>query len=317
MKTINYLQKITFNRKYFYNTMITKEFSKNIYTNTERTQNKFELDKEFLKVYENKTVNFGFNGLGELVYRRTYSRVKDNGFNEQWWETVKRVTEGAFNLLYRHLNHDCIKITKDIENQIQCESKLMYEKIFTFKFLPPGRGLWSMGTNITENKRIYAALNNCAFVSTLPQNKNNIDDIIKPYIFLMDCAMLGVGVGFDTKASTMGIKIFCPNSHERNTYVIPDSREGWVESVGKLLKSYFIQNSATVLFDYSLIRPAGSQLKTFGGISAGFKPLKELHDNLSYLLSKNSGLELDSRIIVDIMNFIGKSVIAGNISILI
>jgi ribonucleoside-triphosphate reductase (thioredoxin) len=42
----------------------------------------------------------------------------------------------------------------------------MYDKIFNFKFLPPGRGLWAMGTKITEEKGLYAALNNCAFVST-------------------------------------------------------------------------------------------------------------------------------------------------------
>ena len=28
----------------------------------------------------------------------------------------------------------------------------MYERIFTMKFLPPGRGLWAMGTPITEDK---------------------------------------------------------------------------------------------------------------------------------------------------------------------
>lgn len=42
----------------------------------------------------------------------------------------------------------------------------MYDKIINFKFLPPGRGLWAMGTKITETKGLYAALNNCAFVST-------------------------------------------------------------------------------------------------------------------------------------------------------
>jgi len=28
----------------------------------------------------------------------------------------------------------------------------MYERIFTMKFLPPGRGLWAMGTPLTEEK---------------------------------------------------------------------------------------------------------------------------------------------------------------------
>ena len=42
----------------------------------------------------------------------------------------------------------------------------MFDKIFHFKFLPPGRGLWAMGTKLTDDMKLYAALNNCAFVST-------------------------------------------------------------------------------------------------------------------------------------------------------
>jgi hypothetical protein len=74
----------------------------------------------------------------------------------------------------------------------------MYEKIFRFKFLPPGRGLWAMGTKITEEKELYAALNNCAFVST---KQDTVDAFISSFTFLMDSSMIGVGVGFDTKGS--------------------------------------------------------------------------------------------------------------------
>jgi len=45
------------------------------------------------------------------------------------------------------------------------DAEVMFEKIFSFKFLPPGRGLWAMGTQLTQ-KGLYSALNNCAFVST-------------------------------------------------------------------------------------------------------------------------------------------------------
>eukprot|EP00121_Abeoforma_whisleri_P013271 Awhi_evm1s12240 len=57
------------------------------------------------------------------------------------------------------------------------------------KFLPPGRGLWAMGTPITEEKGLFAALNNCAFISTESlHNENSIKS--KPFSFLMDAAML-------------------------------------------------------------------------------------------------------------------------------
>ena len=51
----------------------------------------------------------------------------------------------------------------------------MFEKIYDFKFLPPGRGLWAMGTKLTMEKDLYASLNNCAFVST---QANDVDEFI-------------------------------------------------------------------------------------------------------------------------------------------
>lgn len=75
----------------------------------------------------------------------------------------------------------------------------MFDKIYRMKFLPPGRGLWAMGSSITEEKMSYAALNNCAFVSTQDLKHEGS----KPFTFLMDAAMLGVGVGFDTLGAGM------------------------------------------------------------------------------------------------------------------
>lgn len=198
--------------------------------------------------------------------------------------------------------------------EIKKDSCIMYDKIYNFKFLPPGRGLWSMGTNITDYKKIFTSLNNCAFVSTKPRKENDINEMIKPYLFLMDNAMLGVGIGFDTKASYSNILIKGALKDNHQNYVIDDSREGWVESLGILLKNY-ISGLEKPVFDYSKIRPAGSKLKVFGGVSAGPQPLIDLHNTLEELLQKNTGKTFDSRLIVDIMNLIGRSVVAGNISI--
>jgi len=40
---------------------------------------KFSLRKTFVDAYKELDPPFGFNGLGALVYRRTYSRRKDDG----------------------------------------------------------------------------------------------------------------------------------------------------------------------------------------------------------------------------------------------
>jgi hypothetical protein len=128
--------------------------------------------------------------------------------------------------------------------------------------------------------------------------------------------MLGVGVGFDTKGANLGINIYSPDRNNKIIHAITDSREGWVDSIGVLLKSYFQQNCPYVEFDYSKLRPEGIPLKIFGGVSAGPKPLINLHQNLNDVLSKYKGKKLNSRLIVDIMNYIGKSVVSGNISII-
>ena len=46
---------------------------------------KFTLSEKFINKYKRKKPPFGFNGLGELVYMRTYSRIKEDGKNERWW----------------------------------------------------------------------------------------------------------------------------------------------------------------------------------------------------------------------------------------
>ena len=40
---------------------------------------KFSLSDNFIEQYKRKRAPFGFNGLGELVYMRTYSRLKEDG----------------------------------------------------------------------------------------------------------------------------------------------------------------------------------------------------------------------------------------------
>ena len=266
---------------------------------------KFVLSENFINKYKRKKVPFGFNGLGELVYMRTYSRIKADGKNERWWETVQRVVEGTYSMQKNHIDSHQLGWNPW---QAQRSAQEMYDRMFNMKFLPPGRGLWAMGTAITEEKGLYAALNNCAFVST----KTIKDDYSKPFTFLMDASMLGVGVGFDTKgAGEVMIKLPNPNRGIEE-YVIPDTREGWVESLKLLLESYF-HASAEVQFDYTLIRPEGAVIKGFGGVSSGHEPLKEIHEEIRKVLNINVGEPITITTIVDIMNLIGKCVVAGNV----
>src|SRR5690606_6474318 len=100
---------------------------------------------------------------------------------------------------------------------------------------------------------------------------------------------------------------------EEDRYVIPDSREGWVESVRLLLEGYLCPGRPAVTFDYSLIRPAGSPIRTFGGTAAGPEPLRRLHGALRRVLGGRAGEPLTSTDIADIGNLIGVCVVAGNV----
>ena len=267
--------------------------------------NKFRLSENFVNKYKRKKPPFGFNGLGELVYMRTYSRIKENGKNERWWETIKRVIEGTYSMQKNWIEQHQLGWNPW---QAQNSAQEMYDRMFNMKFLPPGRGLWAMGTSITEERGLYAALNNCAFVSTSTLK----DDYSKPFCFLMDASMLGVGVGFDTKgAGEVMIKLPNPNRGIEE-YVIPDTREGWVESLKLLLESYF-HGAAEVQFDYSKIRPEGASIKGFGGVSSGHEPLKEVLGEIRKVLNRNVGEPITITTIVDVMNLIGKCVVSGNV----
>ena len=266
---------------------------------------KFKLSENFINKYKKKKPPFGFNGLGELVYMRTYSRIKEDGKNERWWETVRRVVEGTYSMQKNWIDQHQLGWNAW---QAQASAQEMYERIFNMKFLPPGRGLWAMGTPITEEKKLYAALNNCAFVSTSTIK----DDYSKPFCFLMDASMLGVGVGFDTKGAGH-VHIKGPNNdRQEEVYEIPDTREGWVESLRLLLESYF-HGTAPVTFDYTKVRDEGEPIKGFGGVSSGHEPLKEVHESIRNVLNNNLNNPITVTTIVDIMNLIGKCVVAGNV----
>jgi hypothetical protein len=165
-----------------------------------------------------------------------------------------------------------------------------------------------MGTALVNEQRNSAALQNCAFVSTTSMTKI---DPAKPFAFLMEASMLGVGVGFDDKGADKDFALYEPT--EGDTYVIPDTREGWVESLASLLNSYLKPDTKKPVFDYSQIRPAGTPIKTFGGTAAGHEPLLRLHDHITKMFTGRVGGKLTRVDIADIGNMIGVCVVSGNV----
>lgn len=266
----------------------------------------FKLAPDFLKKYRGKKPKFGFNGLGEFVFYRTYSRLKANGSKETFLDVLQRVVEGCYEIQRRHCNR--LHIPWDYD-KAQASAQEMFQRMWDFKFLPPGRGLWMMGTKFMW-ERGSAALNNCGFVSTSDLSES---DPAEPFCFLMDMSMLGVGVGFDTKGAGK-IHIRRPDPELIRRFEIPDSREGWVDSVRHLIHSYTTNHHLGIVeFDYSQIRQEGSDIKGFGGKSSGPGILMELHVLIRAHLDGKIGQALSSVDITDLMNYIGRCVVAGNV----
>jgi ribonucleotide reductase alpha subunit len=262
---------------------------------------KFTLDESFIEKYRDQQPNWG--PLGYITYKRTYARLieKENRV-EEFWETIRRVVEGVYSIQKEH----CYKLGLPWnETDAQLSAQTMFRKIWEFKFLPPGRGLWMMGTEFID-KHGSMALNNCGFAST--------DDInikgTKAFEWLMDALMLGVGVGFDTKGA--GKLIVKQPKAEKYKFIIPDSREGWVQALRNLMRAYF-DGEALPEFDYSRIRPKGTPIRGFGGVASGPEPLKDMLDAQGKLLQSRIGQPLSAVDIVDLMNLIGKCVVAGNV----
>ena len=274
------------------------------------TKFSFKLAEEFVAPYKGKQAPFGYrdaagNSVGEITFLRTYSRLKADGTKETWVDVCERVINGMYSLQKDHAKINRLPWS---DAKAASSAKEAFDRLWNLKWTPPGRGLWVMGTPLVNEQRNSAALQNCAFVSTGSMTKT---DPAKPFAFLMEASMLGVGVGFDDKGADKDFTIYEPQEGE--TYVIPDTREGWVESTAILINAYLRPDSKAPKFDYSEIRKAGEPIKIFGGTAAGPEPLIRLHAYIQRIFDGRSGQKLNRIDIADIGNLIGVCVVSGNV----
>jgi ribonucleoside-triphosphate reductase len=251
------------------------------------------LSQSFVDSYSLKQAPWGFNGMGEIVFLRTYSRKKENGDNETWTETLQRVISGA------------IEIGVDYTEE---EAEKLFDHMFNLRCSFSGRALWQLGTPLVK-KFNGASLNNCYFV-----NIESIDD----FEFLFEYLMLGGGVGFSVERSKIHdlpkVKSGVVISHERTNdadIIVPDSRHGWKRLLHAVLKSYFETGKS---FSYStiLVREYGAPLKTFGGTASGPGALIDGVADICRVLDGRVGKKLRSIDVLDICNIIGRIVVSGS-----
>lgn len=249
---------------------------------------------EFVAKYEDKQPPWGFGGLGEIVYLRTYSRtVEGQSRTETWIETLTRVINGAVEI--------GVPFSKE-----QAES--LFDHMFNLRCSVSGRALWQLGTPLVS-KFSGTSLNNCFFT--------NIESP-KDFELIFDYLMLGGGVGFSVERAKIHdlpkVKAVSSIRHEKTKdadFIVPDSRQGWRQLLHNVLNSYFYTGES---FTYStiLVREYGAILSTFGGTASGPAALVDGMTDICKVLDMRVGKKLRSIDVLDICNIIGKIVIAGS-----
>jgi len=252
------------------------------------------LSSDFLYSYASRVAPWGFGGLGEVVYLRTYSRrLDDDSRNETWVETCARTVNGALEI--------GAKLTDE-------EAEKLFDHMFNLRCLPAGRALWQLGTPLVR-KFSGTSLNNCYFT-----NIEKIED----FELLFDYLMLGGGVGFSVERAKIHdlpkVKTGVQITHERTNdadIIVPDSRSGWRRLLHSVLKSFFDTGRS---FSYStiLIRQFGAPLKTFGGTASGPQALIDGVDDICKVMQNREGKKLRSVDVLDICNIIGRVVVSGS-----
>ncbi|MEU6704749.1 ribonucleoside-triphosphate reductase, adenosylcobalamin-dependent [Streptomyces wuyuanensis] len=232
----------------------------------------------------------------KTVFERTYSRIKPNGQQETWDETVTRVVDGNLALVP----------SRYIETG---ERAALLDLIGSMKTLPAGRHLKSSGVN-------NFALNNCWAAGW---------DTQKPeehftFTLLRLAEGGGVGANYSTRyledlpavRIPVQVHIVCAPEHAdyldlveaglisteyshewAGAYQVADSREGWAEALGDLIRTSMTPKTKhqARVYDVSRVRAKGEPLKQFGGTASGPAPFA--------LMLRNVGAILAAKVTVD------------------
>lgn len=229
--------------------------------------------------------------VSDYVFVSKYARTV-NGKKESWKEAVGRVMLMHYDKLYD-----------------QALNKEQFNELFNYawdfynqkKILGAQRALQYGGEQIMKhNSRLY----NCSY--------SYIDriDFFKELMYLL---LSGAGVGYSVQKCHVDLlpKLKGVDNSSVDTYVIPDSIEGWSEAIHKLILSYY-NHLPKVEFDYSLIRAEGSFIS--GGFKApGAEPLKKAINKIDSILCGINNRKLTPFELHRISCIIADAVISGGV----
>ena len=249
-----------------------------------------------------KKIKIPWGPLGYITAKRTYCRRKNES-------DPNSPTEEFEELILDRIVPSCNKQLK--VGFTKQEEERLAEILLSLKGTVAGRFLWQLGTKTVSRFGLFS-LQNCAFTI--------VDDPIRPFTWTMDALMLGSGVGYNIQKEHVDkvprllkkkIKVTRKDSNDAD-FIVPDSREGWVQLLEKTLEAHFFKGKS---FSYSTvcIRSKGALIKGFGGLASGPEELCWGIEEINKILNSRSGEKLRPIDCLDIMNIIGYIVVAGNV----
>lgn len=246
-------------------------------------------------------VNTPWGEIGYITNKRTYAR---------------RLTEGDSSSETEEFPDQVVRVIKACRTQLkvgftEAEEQVVAAQLLGLKGSVAGRFWWQLGTKTVTTLGL-PSLQNCSFTA--------VDEPIRPFTWAMDMLMLGCGVGFNIqreyvdklpKITKKKVRITRVDNASAD-FIVPDTREGWVKLLGKVLKAYFLSGKG---FTYStqLIRGLGAPIKSFGGTASGAEILVEGIELIIGVLEARKGQKARPIDCLDIMNIIGMIVVAGNV----
>lgn len=224
----------------------------------------------------------------DFISYRTYSRwLEEEGRRESWRDSVTR-----------YVNYLSCRVPDNLLPLYADAASLILKK----QVMPSMRLLWSAGPACDENN---LAAFNCAYLA-----------MNAPYKFgeMLYVLMHGTGVGYSVERQYVGELPVVPSEiikAENGPFIIDDSKLGWKQAMAYAIKMLY--DGFVPIFDYSLIRPKGARLKTFGGRASGPQPLKDLLEFTIRIFKSSCGRKLNSLEVHDLCCMIANCVVVGGV----
>ena len=223
------------------------------------------------------------NSYQSYIHKSRYARyLSDQSRRETWEETVERYCD------YFQNKYECFPRDR------------IYNAIHDMRVMPSMRCLMTAGPALDRDN---VAGYNCSYVAI--DDKRAFSEVF--YVLLC-----GTGVGFSVERQCISQLPEVPhNLITGGLETVQDSKMGWVLAFETLINSLY--NGYIPTFDYSLIRPAGSLLQTFGGRASGPKPLIQLFDYTVNAFKQARGRKLTSIECHDLVCMIASVVLVGGV----